>query len=71
MLLPIISEETLHSTLATLQDQPGYSKMSIEQMKQDNPVLYSLMETIASSNKDDLFIRGYVVGAAQFYTLLT
>jgi hypothetical protein len=70
MFLPKISEDTLNSTFASLRDDSGYAKKTITQIKEENPTLYSLITTMVDSSKDIEFIKGYIVGASQFYSLL-
>jgi hypothetical protein len=69
-MLPKITDDTVNSTLATLQDDSEFAENTIKDIKENNPVLYSMLELISSSNKDPEYIRGYIVGASQFYSLL-
>jgi hypothetical protein len=69
-MLPRITDDTVNSTLATLQDDSEFAANTIKDIKENNPVLYSMMELLCSSGKDPEYIKGYVVGASQFYNLL-
>ena len=69
-MLPKITDQTVNSTLATLQHDSEFAENTIKDIKKNNPVLYSMLELISSSNKDPEYIRGYIVGASQFYNLL-
>lgn len=71
MFLPKVSNDTLNSTFATLKEDSGYAKKTLTQVKEDNPTLYSLITTMVDSSKDQEFIKGYIVGATQFYSLLS
>ena len=68
-MMPRITNETIDSTLATLYDDENYAKDTIKEIKENNPVLYSLLETV-SFKKDDDYARGYIIGASQFYSLI-
>jgi len=69
-MLPRVTDDTVNSTIATLQDDSDLAKNTIKDIKENNPVLYSMLELICSSSKDPEYIKGYVVGASQFYNLL-
>ena len=45
------------------------SGIIIKEIKENNPVLYSLLETV-SFKKDDDYAKGYIIGASQFYSLI-
>ena len=68
-MMPRITNETIDSTLATLYDDENYAKDTIKEIRENNPVLYSLLETV-SAKKDDEYARGYIIGASQFYSLI-
>ena len=68
-MMPRITNETIDSTLATLYDNENYAKDTIKELRENNPVLYSLLETV-SFKKDDDYARGYIIGASQFYSLI-
>jgi hypothetical protein len=68
-MMPRITDETIDSTLATLYDDENYARDTIKEIKENNPVLYSLLETV-SIKKDDDYAKGYIVGASQFYSLI-
>lgn len=68
-MMPRITDETIDSTLATLHDDENYAKNTIKEIKENNPVLYSLLETV-SFKKDDDYAKGYIIGASQFYSLI-
>jgi len=67
--MPRITDETIDSTLATLHDDENYAKDTIKEIRENNPVLYSLLETV-HAKKDDEYARGYIIGASQFYSLI-
>ena len=69
--LPKVTDTTLDSTVASIRNEEDYAKNSLMKMKKDNPVLYSLLEIIANSDKDPEYIRGFLCGATQFYTLMS
>jgi len=46
-------------------------KKTITQIKEENPTLYSLITTMVDSPKNEDFVKGYIVGASQFYSLLS
>jgi hypothetical protein len=68
-MMPRITDETIDSTLATLHDDENYAKDTITEIRENNPVLYSLLETV-SAKKDDDYAKGYIIGASQFYSLI-
>jgi len=68
-MMPRITDETIDSTLATLHDDENYAKDTIKEIRENNPVLYSLLETV-HAKKDDEYARGYIIGASQFYSLI-
>ena len=68
-MMPRITNETIDSTLATLHDDENYAKDTITEIRENNPVLYSLLETV-SAKEDDDYAKGYIVGASQFYSLI-
>ena len=68
-MMPRITNETIDSTLATLHDDENYAKDTIKEIRENNPVLYSLLETV-SAKKDDDYAKGYIIGASQFYSLI-
>jgi len=68
-MMPRITNETIDSTLATLYDDKNYAKDTIKEIKENNPVLYSLLETV-SAKEDDDYAKGYIIGASQFYSLI-
>jgi hypothetical protein len=68
-MMPRITNETIDSTLATLHDDENYAKDTITEIRENNPVLYSLLETV-SAKKDDDYAKGYIIGASQFYSLI-
>tara|TARA_R110000824_G_scaffold103417_4_gene245722 strand:- start:23898 stop:24155 length:258 start_codon:yes stop_codon:yes gene_type:complete len=69
--IPKVTNVTLDSTLATLRHEEEYSKKAIAELKDDNPVLYALLEIIVNSDKDPQYIKGFLLGATQFYTLIS
>ena len=69
--MPKVTNVTLDSTLATLRHEEEYTKKAINELRDNNPVLYSLLEIIASSDKDPEYIKGFLLGATQFYTLIS
>lgn len=69
-MLPVITDETISSTLATLHDDAHFSKNTIKEIQENNPVLYNMLELTCSSDRDPEYIRGYITGALQFYKLL-
>ena len=68
-MMPRVTNETIDSTLATLCDDREYAKNIIKELRESNPVLYSLIETVGSQNNEQ-YAKGYIVGASQFYSLL-
>ena len=68
-MMPRITDETIDSTLATLHDDENYAKDTIKEIRENNPVLYSLLETV-HAKKDDEYAKGYIIGASQFYSLI-
>ena len=68
-MMPRITNETIDSTLATLHDDENYAKDTITEIRENNPVLYSLLETV-SAKEDDDYAKGYIIGASQFYSLI-
>lgn len=69
--LPKVSDTTLDSTIASLRNEEDYAKNSLKDMKTNNPVLYSLLEIVTNSDKDPEYIKGFLCGATQFYTLMS
>lgn len=69
--MPKVTNSTLDSTLATLRHEEEYSRKTIHDLEENNPVLYSLLEIIVSSDKDPEYIKGFLLGATQFYTLIS
>lgn len=69
--LPRVTDVTLDSTLATLRHEEEYTKKAIQDLKDENPVLYSLLEIIVNSDKNPEYIKGFLLGATQFYTLIS
>jgi len=53
-----------------LEDEEFMSKI-VDEIKINNPVLFSLIETISSSSKSNEYITGYIVGTTQFYSLVS
>jgi hypothetical protein len=68
-MFPTITDETLDSTLVSIQHTDEFTKETMKNMKENNPVLYSLLEIIVNSDKDISFVRGFLSGATQFYIL--
>tara|TARA_R110000824_G_scaffold288292_1_gene476227 strand:- start:546 stop:791 length:246 start_codon:yes stop_codon:yes gene_type:complete len=68
-MMPIVTNETIDSTLATLCDDREYAKNTIKELRENNPVLYSLIETVGNQHNEQ-YAKGYIVGASQFYSLL-
>ena len=64
-MMPKVTNDTIDSTLATLRDEDDYAKNTIEEIRINNPVLFSLLETV-TVHKNEEYIKGYLVGASQF-----
>ena len=69
-MMPKVTNDTIDSTLATLRDEDDYAKNTIEEIRMNNPVLFSLLETV-TVHKNEEYIKGYLVGASQFYSLIS
>ena len=69
--LPKVSDITLDSTLASLRNEEDYAKNAVANIKANNPTLYALLEIIANSDKDPEYVKGFMCGATQFYTLMS
>jgi hypothetical protein len=53
-----------------LEDKEFMSKI-VDEIKINNPVLFSLIETVSGSGRSDGYITGYIVGTTQFYSLVS
>lgn len=69
--IPEVSQGTIDSTLASMLDDETFMSKVVEDIKVNNPVLFSLIETVSDSRKSDAYITGYVVGTTQFYALIS
>ena len=69
-MMPKVTNETIDSTLATLRDEDDYAKNTIKDIRENNPILFSLLETVGN-HTDEGYIKGYLVGASQFYSLIS
>ena len=69
-MMPKVTNETIDSTLATLRDEDDYAKNTLKDIRENNPILFSLLETV-TIHRDEEYIKGYLVGASQFYSLIS
>ena len=69
--MPAVSQDTIDSTLASMLEDDSFMSKVVEDIKINNPVLFSLIETVSDSNKSDAYITGYIVGTTQFYALIS
>lgn len=69
--IPKVSQDTIDSTLASMLEDEEFMSKIVDEIKINNPVLFSLIETISDSNKSDGYITGYIVGTTQFYALVS
>lgn len=60
------------STLASIRVQFKNAESCVyQQIKEENPVLWKLIEVVLNSDSSEEFKDGYVKAAAQFYKLLS
>lgn len=69
--IPKVSQDTIDSTLASMLEDEEFMSKIVDEIKINNPVLFSLIETISSSSKSNEYITGYIVGTTQFYSLVS
>lgn len=72
-MLPIVKQETMASLLATLSgDLRGTNDRVYVKIKDENPVLWSLIAAVIEDDKySEDFKEGYCKAAAHFYGLLS
>lgn len=74
-MLPKVKKEILDSTtvsMGTKSESRDFIKTKLEQVKEENPILFSLLTTMISRDDwTDKEKNCYVLGAIQFYIFLS
>jgi len=69
--IPKVSQDTIDSTLASMLEDEDFMSKTIEDIKTSNPILFSLLDMVSNSEKSMEYIKGYIVGTTQFYSLIS
>ena len=69
--IPEITQDTIDSSLASILEDESFCYKTLDKIKTENPVLYNMMEILILSGKDEEYVKGYIVGASQFYSLIS